>query len=347
MKQTATILTSLLTTGFILSGCNQDVGPTPPAPIDSIDPPSSDESRFSPDSYIVSGVNNDVPYGLWVLMGDEQMAVTLDGDTDSGTVTRRMFFTLKPGANSSESEIRLCHVAQSWMPANTSNIETSGFEVLVEDGPTTLNYQFSFVTDNDEPTSEPTNRMSVTLNFSTAEDDSSTTISGSYTALQLSQNIQANLGTLTADATAIDYSAIGSGGITMQTLFDDETLTIECVNDIEADFIAAVSSDVPGLTDDVKNILATMTAFNRIVLSTESSHQFDLGVIETTSNSRGYMTLIQNDLIDPGFLVSLGGAENNTYDITENTTRRLLGNVSTENHLGETADVSFDVDITD
>ena len=339
------VLRMMILSGAVVlgSGCDPDGGvPTPPVDQTPSEPSiTPSEDRFNPDVYKNVSVSEANPYGLWVLVGDESMQISADGNSDTGNATRRMFFTLKPATDVVGAQARLCHMADAWLPADTDNIDTRGFDIAFSDDNTSLQYTFEFLNPDGTKAAGPTNRMSVVFDFDYADEDSSTMIDGTYTAIHISNDASADLGSISPTVSVIDYDQFTGGEFTMQPMYDGTGMTVECVNDVEADFVGVATSDLSGVQPSLQDILNRMERFNRTRFSVSGGEFFEFGVITTDVGSEGFLTLATNDSVNPSIFVSIGGVDLNTYTYQQNNNLGIDGQVQSTNHLGESANITF------
>jgi len=172
----------------ILTACG---GSNAPGNTPGSDSSTENADRFDPDSYASKEVISDNIYGLWIMAGNENLAISnsLNGESDSGVGQRRETFALKQGENLGEIQIRTCGSSQ-WFTRNKGVSMLSTFS----DNATTYN-------------PDTTTKMNVTRSFDISDSESSTSLSGNYTAYKISNNPNLAVGTILVTALVTDFDA--------------------------------------------------------------------------------------------------------------------------------------------
>lgn len=199
------------------------------APDNTPGPDSSTENgdRFNPDFYASKEVISDNIYGLWIMAGNEDLAISnsLNGESDSGVGQRRETFALKQGDNLGEIQIRTCGSSQ-WFTINKGISMLSAFS----DNATTYN-------------PDTATKMNVTRSFDISDSDSSTSLSGNYTAYKISNNPNLAVGTMLVTALITNFD---TDPISKRFILQNDTVTLYCFSEI----ISPVATGIPSFVQE-------------------------------------------------------------------------------------------------
>lgn len=300
----------------------------------NISNPQNTSNRWKIDSYRGRTVDSENQYGLWALIGSEDVNITSDQDSDNGSLDRRMIFTIRPGESANENQIRLCGYVDSWLPLNTSTQEIS-----YRDDDAILLYEFEPINTDLVTENQKKGEMSITLNFSLNDPESSTqtNVIGRYTAVKISDSTDVDLGNLTLNAQVIDYSEF-SNGITKKTILAGDSVEVECLNETTSPFIGTLdnsgASDIFGIGDVLDQFKR-----NDILQLSFAENYLRLQTIQSNTGSKGYISHLA---YGSDYLISITGSDGSHYDY-EAEAFILSGEMSTTNHLEETASAQFDL----